>query len=381
MNSRERVITALNHQEPDRVPVDFGSLHTSIHRDGHKKLLEYLGMEVYDAPIIDMFQQIVDADPALREKFHDDVTCFFANPGTGWKLEIDPETDSWTDEWGVSYHQPPGGFWYDFKDHPLKEGTIEELERYQMPNPRDPNRIKGLAEKARSLHETTDQALMIHAATGGLYEHSYWLRGVEDLYMDMAANPKYVEALAEKIMQWMLEFWDHVLDAVGPYVQVVQVGDDLGGQSGPLFSPRLCRKVYTPRYRHLTDLIRSKTNAKIYFHSCGSIYWVLPDLIEAGLEIINPFQFSAKDMDPVKIKKEFGKDLSVWGGGADAHGIMTSGTPLQVKEEVKQRIHELAPGGGFVFGPVHNIQPNVPPANVVAFYEAAHEYGGYPISA
>lgn len=361
------------------MPVDFGSLHTSIHRDGHKRLLKHLGMEVYDAPIIDMFQQIVDPAPKLREMFHDDVQCFFANPGAGWELKIDPVDDTWTDEWGVTYRQPPGGYWYDFKSHPLKEGTIEELEKYKMPDPRDPNRVKGLAEKAKHLYENTDKALMIHAATGGVYEHSYWLRGVEELYIDMAANQKYVEALAEKVTEWMLAFWDHVLTAVGPYVQVVQLGDDLGGQGGLLFSPALYRRVYKPRHRRLTDLVRSKTKARIYFHSCGSIYAILPDIIESGMEIINPLQVSAKDMDSAKIKAEFGKDLSFWGGGANPQTVMTLGGPGEVKEEVKHRIHDLAPGGGLVIGPIHNIQPNVPPENVVAFFEAVHEYGGYPI--
>jgi uroporphyrinogen decarboxylase len=379
VNSRERVVTALNHQEPDRVPVNFGGVHTSIHHVGHRRLLEYLGMDVYDAPIIDMFQMIVDPSPALRAKFHDDVQSLFTNPGTGWHLKVNPADDTWTDEWGVSYRRPAGGFWYDFTSHPLKEGTIEELEKYRWPDPRDPNRVKGLAEKARHLYETTDKALLIQAASGGVYEHSYWIRGVEELYIDMASNLKYVEALAEKIVQWMLEFWDHVLTAVGPYVQVVQIGDDLGAQNGPLFSPEIYRKIYKPRHRRLTDLIRKKTNARIYFHSCGSIYTILPDMIESGIEIINPLQVSAKNMDSAKFKKEFGKDLSVWGGGANPQTVMTLGTPAEVKLEVKRRIHDLAPEGGLVFASVHNIQPNVPPENVVAFFEAAHEYGGYPI--
>jgi uroporphyrinogen decarboxylase len=379
LNSRERVITALNHHEPDRVPVDFGSLHTSIHRDGHWRLLKYLGLDAYKAPIIDMFQQIVDPSPTLREMFHDDVQCLFSNPGTGWQLKINPLDDTWTDEWGVTYRQPPGGYWYDFKSHPLREGTIAELESYKWPDPRDPNRVKGLAGKAKHLYETTDKALLIHACTGGVYEHSYWVRGVEELYIDMASNLKYVEALAEKVVEWMLEFWDHVLTAVGPYVQVVQLGDDLGGQNGLLFSPEIYRKIYKPRHRRLTDLVHKKTQARIYFHSCGSIYTILPGIIESGMEIINPLQVSARNMDSARIKKEFGKDLSFWGGGANPQTVMTLGSPADVKEEVKRRIHDLAPGGGLVFGSVHNIQPNVPPENVVALFEAAYEYGGYPI--
>jgi uroporphyrinogen decarboxylase len=198
--------------------------------------------------------------------------------------------------------------------------------------------------------------------------------------MDMATNLDYVEALAERHVEWMLEFWDHVLTAVGPYVQVVQLGDDLGGQDGPLFSPDIYRKIYKPRHRRLVDLVHSKTDAKVYFHSCGSIYDILPDIIESGLQIINPLQVSAKNMDSAKIKKEFGKDLSFWGGGANPQTVMMLGTPEEVREEVRRRIHDLAPGGGYVFGPVHNIQPNVPPENVVAFFEAAHEFGGYPVN-
>jgi len=379
VNSRERVVTALNHQEPDRVPVNFGGLHTSIHRDGHRRLLKHLGMEVYDAPIIDMFQQIVDPSLALRERFHDDVQSLFPNPGTGWQLKVNPADDTWTDEWGVTYQRPAGGFWYDFKSHPLKEGTIEELESYRWPDPRDPNRVKGLAEKARHLYEHSNKALLMHAATGGVYEHSYWLRGVEELYVDMATNRTYVEALAEKVVEWMLEFWDHILTAVGPYVQVVQLGDDLGAQHGLLFSPDLYRKIYKPRHRRLTDLVHKKTNARIYFHSCGSIYAILPEIIESGMEVINPLQVSARDMDSAKIKKEFGRDISIWGGGANPQTVMTLGGPAEVKAEVKRRIHDLAPGGGLVLASVHNIQPNVPPENVVAFFEAAAEYGSYPI--
>ena len=378
MNSRERVVTALNHQEPDRVPVDFGSMHTSIHRDGHKRLLQHLEMEVYDAPIQDPFQQIVLPGDALRQRFGSDVIGIHSNPTKPW-TQIDPIADIWIDEWGTSYRKPKGGFWYDFADHPLKEGTVEELDQYKWPDPHAAIRVEGLAEQARKLYETSDKAIMIQAATGGVYEHSYWLRGLEELYLDMAANPAYVEALAERVTQWLLEFWDHILTAVGPYVQIVQLGDDLGAQGGLLFSPRLYRKVYKPRHRRLTDVVRRKTNAKIYFHTCGSVYEILPDIIESGWEIINPVQVSARDMDSAKLKKEFGKDLTFWGGGADATTVMTRATPQGVKDEVRRRVHDLAPGGGFVFGSVHNIQPDVPPDNIIAFFEAIHQYGAYPI--
>jgi len=379
MNSRQRVLLALAHKEPDRVPIDFGGLTTSIHHQAHRRLLEYLKMPLYEAPIMDMFQQIVNPAPALQELFHADVVGFFANPGSGWALEVDPITDTYVDEWDVLYRRPPGGYWYDLADHPLKEGTMEELNRFRFPDPRDPSRVKGLADKAKGLLEKTDKAIMIYSPTAGVFEHSYWLRGIEPLFRDMAYNKKYVEALAERVMEWQLEFWDFVLDEVGPYVHLVELGDDLGGQHGPMFSPDLYREIYKPRHRRLTDLIHRKTEAKVFFHSCGSIYWALPDIIESGMDISNPVQVSAKDMETDRLKREFGQDIVFWGGGADATQVMSYGTPQAVKQEVKRRIHDLAPGGGFVFSSIHNIQPEVPPRNIVALFEAAFEYGQYPI--
>jgi uroporphyrinogen decarboxylase len=379
MDSRERVLLALDHKEPDRVPIDFGGIVTSIHHEAHRRLLEYLGMPPYEAPIQDMFQQIVYPAPALKEKFHADVESFFANPVSGWKLEVDPVTDTYVDEWEVLYQRPPGGYWYDLADHPLKEGTIEELEKLQFPDPRDPHRVKGLADKARDLWENTDKAVTINSPTAGVFEHSYWLRGIEPLFTDMSFNKKYVEALAERVVEWQLEFWDFVLDEVGPYVHAVKLGDDLGGKHGPMFSPDLYREIYKPRHRRLTDLIHRKTEAKVFFHTCGSIYWAMPDIIESGMDIVNPVQVSAKDMETDRLKREFGRDVVFWGGGADATKTMTFGTPEDVKEEVKKHIHDLAPGGGFVFGSIHNIMVEVPPENIVALFETAYEYGQYPI--
>jgi len=172
-----------------------------------------------------------------------------------------------------------------------------------------------------------------------------------------------------------------VLDEVGPHVHVVELSDDLGGQLGPLFSPDLYRNIYKPRHRRLTDLIHGKTEAKIFLHTCGSIFWALPDIIDSGMDIINPVQVSARDMDTDRLKREFGQDVVFWGGGADASQVLPFGTPEDVKEEVKRRIHDLAAEGGFVFAPIHNIQAEVPPENIVALFEAAYEYGQYPITA
>jgi len=379
MNSRERVLLALDHREADRVPIDFGGLVSSLHHQAYGKLLEYLGMPTDEIPIMDMFQQIVDPAPALKERFHADIVGLFPRDSSHFEFKLDQTTDSFVDEWGVVYRRPRGGYWYDLAGHPLREGTIAELNAFRFPDPGDAKRVKGLADEAQRLLRETDKALMIHAPIGGVFEQSYWLRGLEPLFMDMAHNKKYVEALAERVLEWLLGFWSLVLDEVGPYVHVVELSDDLGGQHGPLFSPDLYRGIYKPRHRRLADLIRRKTGAKIFLHCCGSIRWALPDLIESGMDIINPVQVSARNMETDRLKRDFGEDIVFWGGGADATKVLPFGTPRDVKEEVKRRIRDLAPGGGFVFAPIHNIQADVPPENVVALFEAAHEYGQYPV--
>jgi len=379
MNGRERVLLALDHKEPDRVPIDFGGLVTSMHHMAYRSLLEYLGMPSESVQIMDTFQQIVDPAPEIKEMFHADVVGFFPHSGSDYAFELDEETDSFVDEWGVVYHRPPGGYWYDLADHPLKEGTIEELEAFQFPDPLDPARVEGLGDEARRLLEETDKAVMIHAPIGGVYEQSYWVRGLENLYRDMACNKAYVEALAERVLEWLLDFWGLILEEVGPYVHIVELSDDLGSQYGPLFSPDLYREIYKPRHRRLAEFIHSKTEAKVFLHCCGSIYWALPDLIESGIDIINPVQVSAKEMDTARLNREFGRDIVFWGGGADSTRVLPFGTPEKVRDEARRRIEDLAPGGGFVFGTIHNIQAEVPPENVVALFEAAYEYGHYPI--
>jgi len=379
MNSRERVLLALEHKEPDRVPIDFGGLVSSLHHEAYRRLLDYLGLPAGEIPIMDTFQQIVDPAPALKKMFHADVVGLFPHDSADYEFKLDPATDSFADEWGVVYRRPPGGYWYDLAGHPLQDGTIEELNAFRFPDPRDPNRVKGLADEANELMQNTDKALMIHAPIGGVFEQSYWMRGLEALFTDMAFNKRYVEALSERVLEWLLEFWDLLLDEVGPYVHIVELSDDLGGQHGPLFSPDLYREVYKPRHRRLADLIHSKTDAKIFLHCCGSIHWALPDLIECGIDIINPVQVSAKNMETDRLKREFGRDIVFWGGGADASKVLPLGTPEDVREEVRRRIHDLAPGGGYVFASIHNIQAEVPPENVVAFFEAAYDCGQYPI--
>jgi uroporphyrinogen decarboxylase len=196
--------------------------------------------------------------------------------------------------------------------------------------------------------------------------------------VNLATNQPLMEALAERILEWQVAYWDMVLGQVGDYVDIVTLSEDLGAQNGLLMAPTTFRRIYKPRLRRLIEAIKKKSRTRVYLHSCGSIYRLIPDLIEIGVDILNPVQVNAADMDSARLKREFGKDLTFWGGGCDPV-VLQTGTPQEIVEEVKRRIHDLAAGGGFVFGSVHNIQANVPPENIVAMFDAAWEFGGYPI--
>lgn len=380
LSSRERIAAALDHKEPDRVPVAFGGLHDSIHLIGHRKLKKHFGLEGGEDIIQDPFQQIVFPDNRLLEIFHSDIQPVYAKPPDSYTFEYKDEGDirTYTDEWGTKYKQPKaGGLYFDFAKHILSGKSIDEIKTYPFPDPEEPSRFAGLREKVMKLNIETDKAIIAYSPTGGVYEHTYWLRGIEESFIDMASDIKALELLTERILEWMLRFWAAYLKEIGDLVQIVQVGDDLGGQNGPLFSPKIYRKIYKPKQKKLISLIKKNTDAKIYFHSCGSIYEYIPDLIEIGVEVLNPVQVRAARMESDRLKKEFGKDLSFWGGGADPVKIMSNGSARDVEEEVKKRIDDFSPGGGFVFASIHNIQADVPPENVAQFFETAYRDGVY----
>jgi uroporphyrinogen decarboxylase len=320
----------------------------------------------------------VEPDPQLVRRFGRAAMPFFPSSPADYVFQIDPATNTYVDEWGTKYYMPPDGYYFDMCENPLASAETEaDLRGYRWPNPTDPTRIAGLPEQIKAVRASGEQAIMMMAAIGGLFEHAWYLLGLEQTYINLAINQDFMEALTDRILEWQVAYWDTTLDAVGPYVDLVQLNEDLGSQNGPLISPAVFRRIYKPRLRQLVDSIKRKTDARLYIHSCGSVYTFIPDLIECGIEVLNPVQVSAVDMDTARLKREFGKDLTFWGGGCDTV-VLQYGTPDKVKDEVRRRMEDLAPGGGFVFGSVHNIQANVPPANIVALFEAAQEYGGYP---
>jgi uroporphyrinogen decarboxylase len=203
------------------------------------------------------------------------------------------------------------------------------------------------------------------------------MRGLENLFIDMMTQPQVLEAIIDRTLGFWLDWFRLFLDEAADVVDVIMIGDDLAGQNGPLFAPRLYREIIKPRQKRLVRYIRSRTKAKIWYHTCGSVMEYLPDLLDNGIDILNPVQISAKGMDPARLKAEFGDRLVFWGGGIDAQHVLPRASPQEVREHVRRNIEAFKPGGGYVFNNVHNIQGDVPPENVLAMFDAAYEFGKY----
>ncbi|NPV85722.1 MAG: hypothetical protein HPY45_06905 [Anaerolineae bacterium] len=264
--------------------------------------------------------------------------------------------------------------------HPLAQAqSLDDVKTYSFPDPHDAQRYRGLREQARHAAEIERQAVVLAGISSGILELAAWLRGYEKHYADFIDNLPMLEFLLDKALEIKLAYWEKALAEVGEYVDVVEEADDLGGQYRTLISPKMYRTIVKPRHKMLFDFIHRRTKAKIFFHSCGAIRELIPDLIEIGVDILNPVQVNAAGMDSTALKRDFGRDIAFWGGGVDTQGAFGSGkVDVQaVKDDVRRRIDDLAPGGGFVFSAVHNIQENVPPENIIAMWEAWRDYGKY----
>lgn len=377
MNSltpRERVRKTLNHQEPDRVPVDFGGYVCGIHEKAYRDLADYLKMKV-KVSIYDYTQRLSSVDERILKIFNVDTRYVYAKPASNWEFKEDAD-HGWVDEWGVRRRRC--GYYADVVHYPLGEADIHDVERYPFPDPSDPARFKELGEEAARLYEQTDYALL--AATSGSIQYlPAELRGWEQYLTDLALRPAITAELTDRFLDWNIRYFDKLLDACGKYVEMIWIGDDWGYQAGPVINPMMFRNIFKPRYKELVDFIKSKANVKVCLHSCGSVNWAIQDFIDVGIDVLNPVQVAAKDMDTKRIKEEFGERIVFWGGGCDTQRVLPFGTPGEVREEVNKRINDLAPGGGFVFTPVHNIQATVPAENIISMYEAVGQYGWYPI--
>jgi len=354
MTPRQRLLTALDHQVPDRVPIDLGGNQTGIHKNAYVALLRHLGLEE-EIQIMDAVQQLARPSETVLQRLRVDTRYISAGPGSAWKGGIQRNQrdgrywEDLVDEVGVRWSMPDDAPYYmDITLHPLAQAQIADLKDYLWPKGDDPARFAGLRERALSIRKETPYAV-VSGISGVIYETCWYLRGLEQWFCDLKTDTEFCAALLDQTLKFWMDWFRLFLDEVGDVVDVIMVGDDLAGQNGPLFNPELYRRLVKPRHQQLIRYIRSRTEARIWYHTCGACVDFIPDLIDNGIDILNPVQVSARGMDPAELKRRFGHRLVFWGGGVDAQQVLPRGTPEQVAENVRQNTKALMPGGGYVF--------------------------------
>ena len=373
MTHRERIRTAINYREPDRVPIDNGGGVSSMHEVAYRNLLKYLGMED-EIRIYDAVQRLAVVKDEVLDMLGVDTRYLFANPPSFWKFE-ERADGSWVDEFGTGYERSE--FYCDYSEPVLVDATMEDLKRYTFPDPRDAARFEGLREKAQELYEKTDYAL-IGGNIQALFYIGWVLRGMEQFMMDIVINREFADYLMDRIVEWHVSFLDCYLSEIGEYIEYHWIGDDWGVQNGPLISLEMFREMVAPRFKKMIDFIETKTKAKVIYHTCGATQWVIEDLIDIGVDIVQPLQANAAgNQDPSKLKDDFGGRIA-FHGNTDNQGVFHRSRD-EVVADALYRIRYLAPGGGYIFSSGHNIQANMPPENILALFNTAQEYGTYPI--
>ena len=375
MNPRQRVVTALKHQEPDRVPISIGGTAHKISDALFEALRQHFNIQGEPARVLTGIS-FTYCDDGLLDALGTDTR--FLHLGTPDPYEKRTYGDGrYDNEWGITFQDE--GHYQGVVGNPLREATLDDLDTYLWPDVNDPRRVQGLRERAEYLYEMTDYAIVAYRPTpSGLFETASMLRGMEQFMVDMMVDKGFAHAMLDNILEIHMDLYRLQLGAIGHYVQIVEVLDDYGTQSGLMISPTLYRELLLPRHRQLTALIRELAPAaKIMFHSCGGVAPLIPDFIKAGFDILNPLQPKAAGMDLPKMKAEFGDRMSYL-GGMDVQQTLR-GPKDGVREETIERLKVLAPGGGYIFAPSHNLSHDVPMENVLCMLETVRQYGEYPI--
>ncbi len=408
LTSRERVLAAINHREPDRVPIDLGGHRSSgIMAIAYNKLKRALGITTGDIYVYDFIQQLAIIEPQVYERFGVDTIEL----GRGFSLAA----DEWRDwvlpdgtpckipafirpqrvgrDWHI-YHQDgtllaiqkEGCLYFEQTCFPLADAQDASFDNLAIPLEKvmwsslgtppapigyDEEGLKKLAAGARALRASTDRAI-VGLFGGNLFEIGQFLFRNDNFFLLLASEPRRAHRFLDKVVELHLDNLSKYLSAVGPYIDIIGFGDDLGMQTGPQISPRMYREFFQPRHKLLWSTAKKLAEVKVMLHSCGGLYPLLPALIEAGLDATNPVQTTCQDMEPERLKREYGRDLCFWGGGCNTRDVLNKGTPEQVADDVRRRVSVLAPGGGFVFQQIHNVMADVPPENIVAMLEAVN---------
>ncbi|RME42176.1 MAG: hypothetical protein D6791_18380 [Chloroflexi bacterium] len=415
MNSRERVLAAIRHEEPDRVPIDVGGTGvTGINLIAYGNLKRHLGLTEGRARVFHTWIQVPELEAAIADRLHSDTVTLpryrmcLGIPNVEFKpwtfvdgteflvpVDFNPQRNEYGDfEWyehGILLAEAPGEGTHGFslRHHPLREMSSEKeiddwfdtydgnfLARIRVSD----EELVWARDFAQRLRQSTDKAIVADYF-GTFLEHAQGIVGWDTIYMAMLRKPKLAHHFFERLRHELVTGIKRYLQAVGEYIDVFMFADDLGHQRGPMMKLDIYREFILPGHRAMFATVREHSDAAVFYHTDGSVMTLLPDLIDAGMDCFNTVQTNARNMDPAELKRRFGKNITFWGGGVDTHRVLPMGTPEQVREDVRRRIKILAPGGGFVFASIHNILGDVPPQNILAAFDAAHEFGRYPIQA
>lgn len=381
MKSIEKVLRTLKHEEPESIPLDLGStLVTGITKNAYINLAKYLGEEPEKIEFYDTIQQLPIVNESILKKLGIDIRGLIPNyVRKNPVLEKNGDSHSFVDEWGIRWEMKKRELYFSMVERPLS-GDIDEkdIDNFPWPNPSNPALFQGLEEKAQEFYQQ-GYPVILESLCAGIFEMSCRMRGEEQFYQDLAINPKLASKLLDKFVELKIQFYNAASEGLKSYIQFIREGDDIAGQESLLISPKMYREFIKPRHEELFKAQRRifPPPFYIFFHSDGAIYDLIPDFIEIGVDVLNPIQVSAKDMgDAKKLKREFGKYLTFW-GGVDTQKTLPRGTPEDVREEVEKTIKFLAPGGGFIFGAVHNIQDDVPIENILAMFNKFKELNDY----
>ncbi len=379
MTPRERVRLALNHKEPDRVPISLGGSANHLTEQRYVLLRDHFGVQDIPRRTLVGFYTTPDYNPVL-DKLGTDFRFIHIRPPANYipNTMLGDFTD-FVDEWGLT-HRLIGGY-YDLAHPPLEEDlTREKIDKFPWPDPYDPVRLEGVREEVEYLYNNTDYSIVAHRPVyGNLWEFVRLLVGMEKALLMTVLETDLFDYLIGRLNEVLDGFYDAFLQVVGPYVDVVEMAEDLGTNNGPMFNPDVYRKFLKSRHRNTIDMIkRLAPNAKVMLHCDGAIRKFIPDLIDAGFEILNPIEGHLPGMDPSELKRDFGNDL-VFQGGVDVKNVLNKGSIEDVRREVRLRIEQMGEGGGYVLAPAHNFSNDIPLENMLAFFESVHDLGRYPL--
>ena len=411
MTSRERILSAIDHRQPDRVPVDIGATPSSgVSMVAYQNLINYLGMHHLKNQVYDVIQQVTQPEMEFLDHFKVDVVDvgrFFNTADDYWqKLELIKGYPAFYPKWFNPEKQqdgswlapgktgeyigkmPVGATFFDQLIFPYLDGYPEEFRDFSREQSRviwggfgftpfdwldDKDFWKMLRETVLREREKSDKAFLIGIGCN-LFEWGTFLRRIDNFLMDLYLDPPNVHRLLDKLLIGHMEFLAKICESVGDIVDIIKFGDDLGTNTGPFMPREKYDEFFGPRHKMMTDYVKANSSAHTMLHVCGGIYELIPGLIDAGFEIINPVQVNAVNMEPERLKKEFGNDLTFWGGGVNTQSVLNQATPKQVRDHVRHNIEIFSKGGGYVFNTVHNILPDVPPENILAMFEAVDEF-------